>query len=125
MVNILELRGKTSTNCFVRPHLGSSRKIHDKQKIHGSLLLAGKLKSEYTPRARPLDDDLSFWDTARNEGLGHWLELDLDDAVRAHVERFIKEDDSTVWENLRQIATWGGKLALYLRIFPSLTYGHI
>ena len=118
MVNILELRGKTSINCFVRLHLGSSRKIHDNQKIHGSLLLAGKLKSEYTPKARPLDDDLSFWDTAREKGLGHWLELDLDDAVRAHVERFIKDHDSTVWENLRQIATWAGKLAPYLRIFP-------
>ena len=73
--------------------------------------------SKYTPKARPLDDDLSFWDAACNEGLGHWLELDLDDAVRAHLEKFITEDDSTVWENLRQIATWGGKLALYLRIF--------
>ena len=81
-------------------------------------MLAGKLKRGYTPQARPLDDDLSFWDTAREEGLGHWLELDLDDAVRAHVEEFVTEHDSFVWENLRQIAAWGGKLALYLRIFP-------
>ena len=80
-------------------------------------MLAGKLKSEYTPKARPLDDDPSFWDRAHKEGLRHWLALDLDDAVRAHVKKFIKEHDSTVWENLRQIATWGGKLVLYLRKF--------
>ena len=107
------MQGSASTNCFVRPHLGSGRKIHANQKIHGSLLLAGKLKSEYTPKARLPDDNLSFWDTARKEGLRHWLELDLNDAVRAHVGKFITDHhDSTVWENLRQIATWGGKLAL-------------
>ena len=103
---------------FFRPHLGSSRKIHANQKIHGSLLLADKLKSDYTPKARPLDDDLLFWDTARREGLGDWLELDLYDLVRAHVEKFITKDDSTVWQILRQTATWG-KLAQYLRIFRS------
>ena len=108
--------GNTSTNCFVRPHLGSSRIIHANQKIHGSLLLAGKLKSEYTPKARPLDDDPSFWETARREGLGNWLELDLYDAVRTKVEEFITGHDSTT---LRPIGIWGGKLALYLRIFRS------
>ena len=81
-------------------------------------MLAGESKSEYTPKASPLGDDPSFWVTVRKEGLGNWLELDLNDAVRAHVEKFITEHDSTVWENLRQIATWGGKFALYLRIFP-------
>ena len=73
----------------------------------------------YTPKARPLGGDSSFWETARREGLGDWLELHSDDAVRAHVERFIKDHDSTVWDNLRQIANWRGKLALYLRIFRS------
>ena len=72
----------------------------------------------YTPKARPLDDKPLFWETARQEGLGEWLELDLYDLVRAHVEKFITEDDSTVWQILRQAATWG-KLAQYLRIFCS------
>ena len=103
---------------FFRPHLGSSRKIHANQKIHGSLLLAGKLKSEYTPKARPLDDNPLFWETARREGLGDWLELDLYDLVRTHVEKFITEDDSTVWQILRQAATWG-TLAQYLKFFRS------
>ena len=112
------MRGNTSSNCFVRPHLGSERKLHPSQKIHGSLLLAGKLMSEYTPKARPLDDDPSFWETARRKGLGDWLELDLYDVVRAHVEKFITEHDSAVWQILRQTVT-SGKLAQYLRIFRS------
>ena len=103
---------------FFRPHLGSSRKIHANQKIHSSLLLAGKLKSEYTPQARPLDDNPLFWETARREWLGDWLELDLYDLVGAHVEKFITENDSTVWQILRQAATWG-KFAQYLRVFRS------
>ena len=102
---------------FFRPHFGSSRKIHANQKIHGSLLLAGKFMSEYTPKACPLHP--SFWDTARREGLGDWLELDLYDAVRSYVEEFITKNDNAVWQILRQTATWGGKLALYLRIFRS------
>ncbi|EDR04471.1 uncharacterized protein LACBIDRAFT_391675 [Laccaria bicolor S238N-H82] len=113
--------GKKTTH---KPHLGSRRKIHPNQKIHGSLLLAGKLKSGYTPKARPLDDDASFWDTAREKGLGNWLELDLFDAVRAHVEKFITEDDSSVWENLRHIGTWG-KLAQYLRISIAHIWAHL
>ena len=74
--------------------------------------------SVYTPKACPLDDNPSFWETARAEGLGDWLELDLYDVVRAHVEKFITEDDSTVWQILGQTATWG-KLAHHLRIFHS------
>ena len=99
-----------STNCFVRPHLGSGRKLHPSQKIHSSLLLAGKVMSEYTPKACPLDDNPSFWETAHRKGLGDWLELDLYDVVQAHVEKFITKNDSTVWQILRQTATWG-KLA--------------
>ena len=114
----------TSANCFVRPHLGSGRKIHANQKIHGSLLLAGNLTREYTPRARPLYDDASFWERARQEGLGDWLELDLYDAVRAHVENFITEDNNTVWRILRQTATWG-KLAQYLRFFVAHIWPHL
>ena len=74
--------------------------------------------SEYTPKARPLNDDLSFWETARQKGLGDWLESELYDVVGAHVERFITEHDSTVWQILRQTVT-SGKLAQYLRIIRS------
>ena len=115
--SILQLRGNT-TNCFFRPHLGSSRKIHANQKIHGSLMLAGNLKTGYTPKARPLDDNPSFWEKAREEGLGDWLELDLYDAVRAHVENFITKNDSTEWQILCRDVIWG-KLAQYLRISHS------
>ena len=73
---------------------------------------------EYTPKARPLHDDPLFWETARVEGLGDWLELDLYDVVRTHVENSITTHDITVWQILRQTATWG-KLAQYLRILRS------
>ncbi|EDR04371.1 uncharacterized protein LACBIDRAFT_304576 [Laccaria bicolor S238N-H82] len=96
--------GKKTTH---KPHLGSSRKIHANQKIHGSLLLAGNLTPGYTPQARPLDDDLLFWERVREEGLGNWLELDLFDAVRAHVEKFIKQHDSTVWLIFAPNCNWG------------------
>ena len=66
----------------------------------------------------PPCDDPSFWETARVEGLGDWLELDLDDFVRTHVENFITKHDNTVWQILRQTATWG-KLAQYLGNFCS------
>ena len=72
----------------------------------------------YTPKARSLDDDLSFWETARREGLGDWLESELYDIVRAHVEKFITDHDCTVWQILRQTVT-SGKLAQYLRTFRS------
>ena len=110
--------GNTSTNCFFRPHCGTGRKIHANQKIHVSLLLAGSLMTGYTPKAWPLDDNPSFWETARWDGLGDWLELDLYDVVHAHVGNFIIDHDSTVWQILRQTVTWG-KLALCLRIFHS------
>ena len=110
--------GNTSTNCFFGPHRRTGRKIHANQKIHVSVLLAGSLTTGYTPKARPLDDHPSFWETARWDGLGDWLELDLYDVVRAHVEKFITNHDSTVWQILHQTVTWG-KLAQYLRIFHS------
>ena len=81
-------------------------------------MLAGKLMSEYTPKARPLGDNSLFWETARRKGLGDWLELDLYDLVRTHVEKFIIEHDNAVWQALGETATWG-KLAQQLRIFRS------
>ena len=110
--------GNTSTDCFFRPHRGSGQKIHANQKIHISLLLACNLMMGYTPRAWPLDDNPSFWETACWDGLSNWLELDLYDVVHTHVEKFITNHDSTVWQILHQTVTWG-KLAQYLRSFHS------
>ena len=115
---MFQLPGNASTNYFVRPHLGSGRKIHANQKIHSSLLVAGKLMSGYTPKALPLDDDPSFWEAARLEVLGDRLEWDLFDVVRSHVENFITRHDITVWHVLQQTATWG-KFSQYFRNFRS------
>ncbi|EDR04490.1 uncharacterized protein LACBIDRAFT_391733 [Laccaria bicolor S238N-H82] len=110
--------GKKTT---YKPHLGSGRTIHATQKIHGSLLLAGKLKSDYTPKARPFDDEPFFWDVAREKGLGDWLELDLYNAVRTDVEVFIIAHDLTVWDNLRKTVTRvNGRQALYDQVIDSL-----
>ena len=86
-------------------------------------MLAGKLKRDYTPKARPLVGDSSFWERARTEGLGDWLESDLYDVLHTHVENFITKDDTTVWQILRQTATWG-KLAQYLRISVAHIWPH-
>ncbi|KAJ2935860.1 hypothetical protein H1R20_g1235, partial [Candolleomyces eurysporus] len=55
-----------------KPHLGSSRKIHEGQKIHCSFIL-GETTSRYIPKARPHDNTQSnkrsFWSNLRNNGL--------------------------------------------------------
>ncbi|RXW12284.1 hypothetical protein EST38_g13570 [Candolleomyces aberdarensis] len=48
------------------PHFGSTRKIHEGQKIHYSLVL-GKTERAYVPKARPPSKNLSFWNTLRND----------------------------------------------------------
>jgi len=94
-----------SADWFVRPHLGSSRKIHVGQKIHGSLTLTDK--SRYTPKARPPQNDPPFWDMVRKEGLGEWRAVDLYEYTQTLVEKFVNDGDSTVWKFLRQTATSG------------------
>ncbi|KJA17515.1 hypothetical protein HYPSUDRAFT_124978, partial [Hypholoma sublateritium FD-334 SS-4] len=78
-----------------RPHFGSPRKIHEGQKIHSSLLLAEELfnSEPYTPKARPVGDDPSFWQTARENGLGQWLELDLYEYIDNLVKSFVNSHD--------------------------------
>ncbi|KAJ2933545.1 hypothetical protein H1R20_g3565, partial [Candolleomyces eurysporus] len=63
------------------PHFGSTRKIHEGQKIHYSFVL-GETASPYVPKARPHGlqshahpNDLSFWDTLRNEPLQNSTKL--------------------------------------------------
>ena len=60
----------------------------------------------YTPKARPLDDDPNFWENARENGLGDWLELDLYEYTRTLVERLIDERPGTALQTLRQTAMW-------------------
>jgi hypothetical protein len=93
------------TDWLIRPHFGSSRKIHSGQKIHSSLLLSNN--KEYTPKARPLDDDPGFWEEARKNGLGDWLELDLCEYTGNLVESLISDDPGTASQTLRECVTWG------------------
>ena len=76
-------------NPFVRPHLGSSRKIHQGQKIHISLVpAAGSTTENYFPKARPFDDNPSFWQMLSGEekelnvNISKWLEVDLSPETR-------------------------------------------
>jgi len=92
---------------LIRPHLGSSRKIHPGQKIHGSLILSDKTRGEYIPKARPLDGDPTFWEKARTKGLGDWLERDLYEQTHALLQRLITESPGTVLQTLRQTAMSG------------------
>ena len=115
-MSLLELASNV-TNQLIRPHLGSSRKIHSSQKIHSSLTLSNK--TNYTPKARPLDDDPDFWENARKTGLGNWLELDLYGYTHALVERLIGESPGTALQTLRQTAM-SGTSAHFLTIFPWL-----
>ena len=98
-------------NCLQRPHLGVARRIHDGQKIHSSLLADGKLGNDYTPKARPFVDDPndpSFWDSARENGLGQWVQLDVEEYVKNLVERFVDQVDSdALLKNLHQVALSG------------------
>ncbi|KAJ2931038.1 hypothetical protein H1R20_g6050, partial [Candolleomyces eurysporus] len=89
-----------------KPHLWSNRKIHDGQKIHSSLILAGP-DSRYVPKASPPGNNSSvFWNQLRDAGLGNrsgWLEIDLVDSTRTIVKRLL-EGNEDVLNTLDQIA---------------------
>ena len=92
---------------FVRPHLGSGRKIHKGQKIHMSLVwAAGSKGEEYTPRARPFGNDPLFWEKLRGQeeermaNISEWLELDLYEHSKLAVEK-VTEGDNTALKSLR------------------------
>ena len=93
------------TNQWIRPHLGLSRKIHSGQKIHSSLMLSDNKK--YAPKARPLSNDPNFWENARKNGLGDWLEHDLYEYTYTLVERLIGEDPGTALQTLRETMMLG------------------
>jgi hypothetical protein len=116
-VRLLEISSNI-TNQWIRPHLGSSRKIHSSQKIHSSLTLSNN--KNYTPKARPLNDDPNFWEDVRKTGLGPWLERDLYEYTHALVERLIGERPGTAVHTLRQTAMWGMSAQFFV-FFPRFT----
>jgi hypothetical protein len=63
--------------------------------------------TKYTPKARPLDDDPFFWENARENGLGDWLELDLYQYTQTLVETLICERPGTALQTLRQTVMSG------------------
>jgi len=85
-------------NWLIRPHLGSSRKIHPGQKIHSSLLLS--------------DNRHYFWQ-ARSDGLGDWLELDLYEYTQTLVWMLINETPGTL-QTLHQTAMSGTLARFFL-----------
>jgi hypothetical protein len=101
------------TNWLIRPHLGSPRKIHPGQKIHSSLTLTDKTDGEYTPKARPLDDDPGFWEEARTKH-NNWLELDLYEYTETLVKQFVTDAPGTALQTLRQTAMSGTTAQFFL-----------
>jgi hypothetical protein len=99
-------------NWLIRPHLGTSRKIHPGQKIHSSLLLSDN--RGYTPKALPLDNDPGFWEEVRRKGLGYRLERDLYEYTKTLVWMLINETPDTL-QTLRQTAM-SSTLARFLYI---------
>jgi len=97
---------------LIRPHLGSSRKIQLDQKIHSSLTLSNNIN--YTPKARPLDDNRNFWENARKNGLGDWLERDLYEYTLTLVEKLISERPGTALQPLRQTARWSTSAEFFI-----------
>ncbi|CAA7270819.1 unnamed protein product [Cyclocybe aegerita] len=135
-----------------KPHLGSSRKIHEGQKIHSSLLLAesdsgygennsqsdkeasspgAKPRRKYTPQARlpPFSGVDSFWETLRREGLTgatscKWLELDLYESTTSIVEQLVNRDAvDAMLGRMRDIAISAeGRKALYTPVVKFLRF---
>lgn len=87
--------------------MGAPRKIHAGQKIHGSLILTNKGRNEYTPKARPLEDDPNFWTNSCTKGLGDWKAVDLFEGTQDLMNRFVAQQDESVWELLRRTAMTG------------------
>jgi len=82
--------------------MGSSRKIHPGQQIHGSFFLGDK---PYTPKARPLTGGDAFWETLRSKKLhSDWVELELGEKTRLVVDRLCAGDRDAK-ESLDKIAT--------------------
>lgn len=85
--------------------------MHPGQKIHSSLLLAnerGANNVTYTPKARPFNDEATFWKELRNQGIdseyaAEWLEVDLYESTQVIVESFTSTGTGPNWDALRRM----------------------
>ena len=107
---------------YIRPHLGSSRKIHPGQKIHSSLLLDDGASTDYTPMARPVDDDFLFWSKLQADKFkSDWLEIDLYQATETVLRDYIDGHHDMSFRILQKIATSGEPgLRVLSKIFLTL-----
>ena len=65
---------------------------------------------DYTPKARPFDDNRSFWKTLRDKERAptdEWLELDLYEHSKSAVEKLVTEGDDTALKSLHQTSISG------------------
>ena len=62
------------------------------------------------PKARPVGDDPVFWQNARANGLGNWLEHDLYEYIDTLVKGFVDTANVGLLENLLQTASWGKQI---------------
>ena len=67
----------------------------------------------YMPKARPVEDDPGFWENARTQGLGEWLELDLYEYIDDLVKRFVASPNVTLLDHLHQTALWGKPIFVF------------
>jgi hypothetical protein len=71
-------------------------------------LRAGQSTDEkkYTPKARPYNDDRSFWNNLRDEAKdaaaneSNWLELDLYELIKLAVEELVTTGNNTTLKSL-------------------------
>ena len=60
---------------------------------------AGSTAENYIPKARPFDDNPSFWEMLRDkekeptENMSEWLELDFDEYSNLGVKKLVTEGD--------------------------------
>ena len=111
---------------FVRPHLAKRRKIHQGQKIHSSLVwAAGEVAEEYTPEARPFNDDPSFWEMLRDKEKeptangSQWLEFDLYYVIKRAIQTLVTKGDDTALTSLHHTSI-SGKFFWSLMFFIQL-----
>jgi hypothetical protein len=72
-------------------------------------LLDNGASNSYTPKARPIDDDILFWEKLRADGFrSKWLEIDLYEATQTAMKDYMGGQDKTLSNILHKIAVSGG-----------------